>query len=71
MIKVSLTAQCGDDINQLLHLLSKGIELVQSSYMDGDHQIDVEVIEKTGILSVTLLSDRREKFNDIEINCCG
>ena len=71
MIKVNLTAQCGDDIEQLLRLLSKGVELVQSSYTGGDHQIDVEVIEKTGILSVTLLSDRREKFNDIEINCCG
>ncbi len=71
MINIGINVQCGDDINQALSLLSKSLELVQSSYTGEDHQIDVEVIEKTGKLSVNLLSDRREKFNAVEINCCG
>jgi hypothetical protein len=70
MIKVEISVECVDDLGQVIHLLSKGADLVQSSYKAEDYQTDIEVIEETGKLSVTLLSDRREKFNAPNFNCC-
>jgi len=70
MIKVEISVECVDDLGQVMHLLSKGADLVQSSYKAEDYQTDIEVIEETGKLSVTLLSDRRETFNAPNFNCC-
>lgn len=71
MIKVELTVESVDDLQKVVDLLSRGVDLVQSSYMAEDCQADIELIEDTGRLSVKLLSDRRETFNAIKINCCG
>ena len=70
MIKVEIRVECIDDLSQVMHLLSKGAGLVQSSYKAEDYHTDIEVIEETGKLSVTLLSDRRETFNAPSFNCC-
>lgn len=70
MISVELKVKCVDDLQKVVDLLSRGIDLVQSSYTGEDCQADIEVVEETGVMSVTLLSDRREIFNAIKINCC-
>jgi hypothetical protein len=70
MIKAELKIECVDDIRRAVDLLSRGLELVQSSYMAEGCQADIELIEDTGILSVTFLSNTRETFNAPNFSCC-
>jgi hypothetical protein len=70
MIKVELKVECGDDLQRVVELLSRGIDLVQSSHTGEDCQSDIEVVESTGRLSVTFLSDTRETFNAPTFSCC-
>lgn len=70
MIKVELKVECIDDLETALALLSKGADLVQSSHKAEDYQTDIEVVEETGRLSITLLSDRQETFNAPSFSCC-
>ena len=48
MIKVELAIESVDDLQKVVDLLSRGIDLVQSSYMAEDCQADIELIEDTG-----------------------